>query len=281
MYSIPSQSRAGLILALFTLLLRAAPPDAAPAPVPLAAAEPLELRTLHSNLPTIWIAGDSTAAKGPPTATGWGVPLASLLDARQVNLVNGARGGRSSRTFITEGLWERMRAELKTGDWVLIQFGHNDAGPLNDASRARGSIRSTGGEVEEIQNELTGQPETVHSYGWYLQKMITETKAKGATPVVLGITVRNEWKDGKVERRNGPWAELAKTTAEATHTRFIDLTDRLAEAYDKMGPGQIKAFSPKDHTHTSQEGAAFSARLVVTALRELGVSGTSPAPGNP
>ena len=205
--------------------------------------------------------------------TSWGVPLATLLDARQVNLINGARGGRSSRTFVTEGLWERLRAELKPGDWVLIQFGHNDAGPVNDDSRARGSLRSVGEETEVIQNQLTGQPETVHSYGWYLRKMIAETKAKGATPVVLGITVRNEWKDGKVERRNGPWTKMAKATAETTNTPFIDLTGLIADAYDKMGPEPVKLFFPKDHTHTGPDGAALSARLLATALGELGVPG--------
>jgi lysophospholipase L1-like esterase len=273
MLGLASIFRPWLLLTLSALILGAAPPGGKSSPAPLPAAEPLGLPKPLATLPTVWIAGDSTAAKGSPTATGWGVPLATLLDARQVNLINGARGGRSSRTFITEGLWERLRAELKPGDWVLIQFGHNDAGPVNDDSRARGSLRSLGEETEVIQNQLTGQPETVHSYGCYLRKMITETKAKGATPVVLGITVRNEWKDGKVERRNGPWTEMAKATAKATNTLFINLTELIADAYDKMGPGPVKMFFPKDHTHTGPDGAALSARLLATALGELGMPG--------
>ncbi|MDB6069278.1 MAG: yesY [Verrucomicrobiales bacterium] len=257
-------------------------PDAPPEPatptakgkaVPLGPAEPLALHQRRADLPTLWIAGDSTAAKGAPAATGWGVPFAALADAKAINVVNGARGGRSSRTFVTEGLWEKMAAEIKKGDFVIIQFGHNDAGPLNDASRARGSIRTIGEETETIQNLVTKKEETVHTYGWYFRKMITDTKARGATPIVLSLTVRNEWKDGKVERRNGPWNALAKATAESTQTRFIDLTAALADAYDKLGAEAVKPFFPKDHTHTGPEGAAFTARLLTEILQPLAIPG--------
>lgn len=255
-----------------------AEPATIPAPAkgkaaPLGPAEPLALLQRRADLPTLWIAGDSTAAKGGPAATGWGVPFATMADPKVLNVVNGARGGRSSRTFVTEGLWDKMAAEIRKGDFVIIQFGHNDAGPINDASRARGSIRSTGEETETIQNLVTKKEETVHSYGWYLRKMITDTKAKGATPIVFSLTVRNEWKEGKVERRNGPWNELAKSTAEATGTKFVDLTASLADAYDKLGPGTVKPFFPKDHTHTGPEGAAFTARLLTELFQPFAIPG--------
>src|SRR5215831_6852354 len=72
--------------------------------------------------PSIFIAGDSTAANGMPGAIGWGKPFGALFDASKVSVVNSARGGRSSRTFITEGLWDQLIAGVKTGDYVLIQF---------------------------------------------------------------------------------------------------------------------------------------------------------------
>ena len=241
-------------------------------------AAPLALKARKATLPTVWIAGDSTAAKGGPNATGWGVPFSTLLDSGVVNVVNGARGGRSSRTFITGGLWDNIAAEIKPGDWVLIQFGHNDAGPINDDTRARGSLRSTGDECQEIQNLLTKKPETVHSYGWYLRKMIADTKAKGATPILLSLTVRNEWSGGKVERNHGPWNSLAKSTAETAGIRFIDLTSLIAGAYDRMGPGQVKLFFPRDPTHTGPEGAALSAKLLAAALRGTGMPGLPAAP---
>ncbi len=87
---------------------------------------------LNPALPTIFIAGDSTAARnnGNPIQ-GWGVPFASFFDATKVNIANRARGGRSSRTYITEGLWDQLLGEVKAGDFVLIQFGHNDGGAIN------------------------------------------------------------------------------------------------------------------------------------------------------
>lgn len=277
MHFLPTRFPAACLFGLSLLHLNVRPVTAADSdvtpPGPLAPAEPLSLKSRRATLPTIWIAGDSTAAKGSGTATGWGLPFSGLLELSKVNVVNGARGGRSSRTFVTEGLWDAMAKEIKAGDWVLIQFGHNDAGPVNDASRARGSLRTTGEEGQQINNMVTKQAEMVRSYGWYLRKMIAEAKAKGATPVVLTLTVRNEWKDGKVERRNGPWNQLAEETARTTGTPFLDLTSRIADAYDRMGPEQVRPFFPKDHTHTNLEGAALTAALLMESLRDLKMPG--------
>src|SRR5438105_1643257 len=140
--------------------------------------------------PSIFIAGDSTAANGMPGAIGWGKPFVALFDPSKVNVVNSARGGRSSRTFVTEGFWERLIADVKTGDYVLIQFGHNDGGPINGPQIARGSLPGLGEETQEIENLLTGQHETVHTFGWYMTKMVRETKAKGAMPILVSLTVR-------------------------------------------------------------------------------------------
>ena len=227
-------------------------------------------------LPTLWIAGDSTAANGGPDATGWGVPFPRYFDSAKINVVNRARGGRSSRTFITEGLWESIVRELKPGDTVLIQFGHNDAGALNaeppgskSPLRARGSIRSLGEETEEIDNVLTKRREVVHTYGWYLRQMVADTKAKGATPILLSITVRNEWKDGKVERHNGPWNAFAAEVAKSGGIAFIDLNTLIADRYEQLGAEKVKTLFPKDHTHTGPEGADLNASLVVAGLRGL------------
>lgn len=246
-----------------------APPPDATLPPPLAAAEPVAAAPLNPALPTLFIAGDSTAAKGPPTATGWGVPFADYFDATKINLVNGARGGRSSRTFMREGLWDQLLAKVKAGDTVLIQFGHNDAGAINDASRARGSIRSLGEETQQIDNLLTQQPELVHTYGWYMRKMIADVRAKKATPVLLSLTVRNEWKDGKVERANGPWSAFSAELGKTENVAFIDLTSLIADEYEHRGAEAVKPFFPKDHTHTDPLGADLNASLVVAALKNL------------
>src|SRR5215470_14804493 len=118
--------------------------------------------------PSVFIAGDSTAANGMPGAIGWGKPFGALFDASKINVVNRARGGRSSRTFVTEGLWDQLIADVKTGDYVLIQFGHNDGGPINGEKIARGSLPGLGDETQEIDNLLTKQHETVRTFGWYM-----------------------------------------------------------------------------------------------------------------
>lgn len=257
------------LLTLAALAPATPPPADTTLPPPLAPAEPVAAASLNPALPTLFIAGDSTAAKGPVTATGWGVPFADYFDATKINLVNGARGGRSSRTFIREGLWDQLLAKVKAGDTVLIQFGHNDAGAINDASRARGSIRSLGEETEQIDNLLTKQPELVHTYGWYLRKMIADVRAKKATPVLLSITVRNEWKDGKVERANGPWSAFTAELGKTENVAFIDLTSLIADDYERRGAEAVKPFFPKDHTHTDPAGADLNASLVVAALKNL------------
>ncbi len=245
-------------------------------PPPPEPARPKTEPVLNPALPTLWVASDSTAADGGPNATGWGVLLPAYFDPAKVNVVNRARGGRSSRTFITEGLWDQLLAGVKPGDFVLIQFGHNDAGALNEEPpgstrplRARGSIPTLGEETRDIDNALTKKHEVVHSYGWYMRKMVAEAKAKGATPIVLSLTVRNIWQDGKVERNNGPWrrfsAEISKTAA----VEFIDLTRLIADEYQKLGEARVKIFFPKDHTHTGPEGAELNASLVVAGLKDI------------
>ena len=229
--------------------------------------------SLAAQAPSIFIAGDSTAANGMPGAIGWGKPFGALFDPSKVNVVNSARGGRSSRTFITEGLWDRLIADVKTGDYVLIQFGHNDGGPINGAQIARGSLPGLGDETQEIDNLLTKQHETVRTFGWYMTKMVRETKAKGATPILLSLTVRNIWTDGRVERGSGKYGEWTRQIAQAEKTAFIDLTTLAADRYEQMGADTVKAFFPRDHTHTSDEGAELNAKLVLAGLKALHENG--------
>ncbi|MBU6410260.1 MAG: rhamnogalacturonan acetylesterase, partial [Verrucomicrobia bacterium] len=200
---------------------------------------------------------------------GWAVPFADYFDPPKVNVVNGARGGRSSRTFITEGLWARLLARVKPGDIVLIQFGHNDAGLINDRRRARGSLPGLGDQTEAITNLETGKPEIVHTYGWYMRKMIEDAKAKGATPIVLTLTVRDIWHHGRVERGPGRYSAWASEVAWAEHALFIDLTDLLADQFEAMGEDKVKALYPRDHTHFNAIGADLCAADVVAGLKGL------------
>src|SRR5258708_18435264 len=102
-------------------------------------AAPQEKHPLDPKLPTLFVVGDSTANNNTNGGRGWGDPFIGYFDGARINVLNRARGGRSSRTFFSEGLWDKVLQDLKPGDFVLLQFGHNDGGVINDASRARGS----------------------------------------------------------------------------------------------------------------------------------------------
>ena len=220
-------------------------------------------------LPTLFVVGDSTANNNANGARGWGDPFAAFFDAKKINVLNRARAGRSSRTFLTEKLWDKVLADMKPGDFVLIQFGHNDAGAINDASRARGSLPGLGEETVEIDNLLTHKREVVHTYGWYVRRFIADARAKGARPIVLSLTVRNIWKDGRVERGPGRYGEWAAEVARSAGVPFIDLTNIIADEYERLGQEKVKELFGPDHTHTSPAGAELNASLVVAGLKAL------------
>jgi lysophospholipase L1-like esterase len=228
-------------------------------------------------LPTIFHIGDSTVRNGSGNGAngewGWGDLTFCYYDTTRVNVVNRALGGRSSRTYLTQGHWDRVLTLLKPGDVVIMQFGHNDGGALNDTSRARGSIRGIGEETEDIDNLLTHQHEVVHTYGWYLRKFIADTRAHGATPVVASPVPRNIWERGAVVRNRKDYAGWAEEVARADGVAFVDLNELVAREYDTLGPEKVKTLFGRDHTHTVLEGARLNARVVIGSLKGL--------PGNP
>jgi lysophospholipase L1-like esterase len=258
-----------VLLAAFTIVcllpLMALAQSAAPTPP----AQSTDKHPADPKLPTLFVVGDSTANNNAGGARGWGDPFAAFFDASKINVLNRARAGRSSRTFLTEGLWDKVLADMKAGDFVLIQFGHNDAGAINDASRARGSLPGLGEESVEIDNLLTHKHEVVHTYGWYMRKFIADAKAKGAHPIVLSLTVRNIWKDGRVERGPGRYGEWAAEVARSEGVPFVDLTNIIADEYERLGQEKVKELFGPDHTHTSPAGAELNASLVVAGLKAL------------
>ncbi len=231
-------------------------------------------------LPSIILIGDSTVrnghddgqGKGADGQWGWGHAIAAYFDPNQVNLVNRAVGGLSSRTYRSSGHWARTKAFIKKGDWVLMQFGHNDASPVNDASRARGVLRGTGPESQEIDNLLTGQHETVYTYGAYLRGYIEEIRALGATPIVCSPVIRKRWEaDGlKVQRAGGNYAAWAAEVARQEGVAFIDLNEWGARRYEALGRTAVDELfprgTPEETVHTNLAGATLNAQLVVAGL---------------
>lgn len=223
--------------------------------------------------PVLYIIGDSTVRNGDGTGKdklwGWGSFMAEHFDTTRISVQNHAIGGRSSRTFITDGRWDRILQQLKPGDFVIMQFGHNDAGPLDDTARARGTIKGTGDDSVTIYNPIRKMNEVVHSYGWYMRKYVTETKAKGAIPIICSPVPRNNFKDGKTERSDSSYGFWATETALTTGAFFISLNNLIADRYDALGADSVKHFFPGDHTHTNKAGAELNAGMVVKGIRNL------------
>ncbi len=225
----------------------------------------------NPNLPTLFLIGDSTVRNGHGDGAngqwGWGEPIVDLFDTSKINVVNRAVGGLSSRTYLTQGDWSRVLAMLKSGDFVMMQFGHNDNAPLDDAARARGTIKGTGEETREIDNPITKQHEVVHSYGWYLRKFVDDAKAKGATVIVCSPIPRKTWKDGKIAR--DPYAKWAADVATSEGVALVDLNEIIAKRYEELGPEKVEPLFGDPHTHTSRAGAELNADAVVTGLKML------------
>lgn len=223
--------------------------------------------------PVLYIIGDSTVRNGNGTGQnqqwGWGSFMAPYFDTTKISVENHAIGGRSSRTFLTEGRWEKILQNLKRGDYVMMQFGHNDGGPLDDMARARGSIRGIGEESKAIYNPIRKKEEVVYTYGWYLRNYIRDAKAKGAIPIVCSPIPRNQWKEGKVVRSADSYSGWAAKVAKEEGAHFIDLNEKVAARYEAMGTDAVKVFFPVDHTHTNREGAQLNAQIVIDALKEL------------
>lgn len=225
--------------------------------------------------PTVYLIGDSTVkcgrGNGGGGMYGWGQMISKHFDLERIEVQNRALGGRSSRTYLTEGLWAKVLADLQPGDFVLMQFGHNDGGQLFKGNRPRASIRGNGDETQRGTVELTGDEEVVHSYGWYLRRFITDTQQRGATPIVLSLVPRERWDNGRVIRDNNSYGKWAAEAAEQTGAFFVDLNSIVAERYERDGQTTVHAayFTPADHTHTNYLGACVNAESVVAGLREL------------
>ncbi|MBE7170744.1 MAG: rhamnogalacturonan acetylesterase [Williamsia sp.] len=222
--------------------------------------------------PVLYIIGDSTVKNGDGTGKngqmGWGSVITPYFDTTKISVRNHALGGRSSRTFITEGRWDKVLEDLAPGDFVIMQFGHNDSGPLDDTARARGTIKGTGDESKEVFNPIMKKQEIVYTYGWYMRKYVNDTKAKGATAIVCSLIPRNTFKEGKVARSGGSdYGGWASEVAKSTGAFFIDINALIADQYDKMGAEKVNAFFPADHTHTNDAGARLNAAAVIEGLK--------------
>ena len=211
---------------------------------------------------TIFLAGDSTASikdvKAYPEH-GWGMPFVYFWDST-VTVVNKAKNGRSTSSFQTEGLWKSIMDEAGEGDYVFIQFGHND----------------------EVPTKKTYTTEKQFSDN--LKKFVRETREKKATPVLLTPVARRKFSaDGKIEGTHDVYAQIVRTVAETEKVLLIDLDKKSQVLYQQFGveysrllflqlkPGEHPNYpeGKEDNTHFNELGARLIAQIVLQEIKAL------------
>jgi len=237
-----------------------------PGPPPLATELP-PLPAIDPARPTLFLIGDSTVKVGTTGQTGWGEVIGELFDQTRLNVVNYARGGRSSRTFYTEGLWNRVLSAIRPGDFVIIQFGHNDPAELFKTTRPRGSLPGVGDETREGVVALTSTFEVVRTFGWYLRQYVADARARGAAPLLCSLVPRKIWKEGHIVRDEH--ADWTREVASTTNTPFLDLNAIVARKYEAMGPEKVDPLFADEHTHTTPAGARVNAESVIDGLKAM------------
>lgn len=207
--------------------------------------------------------GDSIMSVKPERAlpeNGWGMALEKHL-ADNAEIKNHARNGRSSKSFINEGLWAKVYEEISRGDFVIIQFGHNDE-KINDTSRY--TIPKT-------------------TFKENLRKFIIETRMKGGTPILCTPVVRRKFnKEEKLVDTHGDYPDAIRDIAAEMKVTFVDLNKLTAEKISELGPEKSKSIfmilapgehlnfpeGKEDNTHLQEKGAAMVAELFITEIKK-------------
>ncbi len=247
----------------------------------------ISCKTQNPKITSVYLIGDSTMAdysddydpgkdyiKTRYPITGWGQVFQPFMTSDSLYKISGiiktdsivvqdrARGGRSTRTFFQEGRWRSVFESLKKNDVVMMQFGHNDAAET--------------------------KPERyvpVEGYKEFLRLYVTQTREKGALPIILTPVARNyPWNDGQLHNAHGVYDQAAKDVAKELEVLLIDLNQRSMHLFTRMGKdfvtenyfmnlpeGKYEAYpdGQNDNTHFQPKGAFEVARLVFQGLIDL------------
>ncbi|QRW19967.1 carbohydrate esterase family 12 protein [Rhizoctonia solani] len=194
---------------------------------------------------------------------GWGEKIPQYL--KDITVVNRAIGGRSARSYWREGRWTSVQNSLKAGDFVLIEFGHNDGGSPRTSDRA-----SVGGEGSETQTVTLadGTVETVYTWPTYVGWMIDGAKSKGATVIISAQTPNNPY-ENRDTISNSPtrFVTYAKNVAAKKGVPYVDHFASCISLYTKLGKGVTESYFPNDHTHTNDAGANQVAWAFLSGLQ--------------
>jgi lysophospholipase L1-like esterase len=211
---------------------------------------------------TIWLIGDSTMSVKDVKAypeTGWGMPFVYFWDST-VMVDNRAMNGRSTRTFFEEKRWEPVVSNMQEGDYVFIQFGHNDEVPTKKSYVTEADFKTN------------------------LIKYITDTRNKKANPVLLTPVARRKFDStGHIQETHAVYAQIVRDVAKENNVPLIDLAEKAKALYQQLGPEASKYLFnylvPGEHpnypegkvddTHFSELGARKIAEIVLAEIRAL------------
>lgn len=224
--------------------------------------------------PILFTIGDSTVKnedRDDDSMWGWGRVIDELFDTTRITVENHAMAGRSARTFLDEGRWDKVYDALQPGDYVIMQFGHNDGGDIN-TGKARGELHGSGDESKVFRMVAKGRNQVVYTYGWYIRKFIMDALEKGAIPVVLSHTPRNKWHDGLIESNASSFGLWAREAADRAGAFFIDLNAISGAKFQELGPDGSAPYFKNDHTHSSLKGARLNAESIAEGLRNTDCS---------
>ena len=216
----------------------------------------------QENEPVLYLIGDSTCAIKSENAfpeMGWGVPFVSFFND-SISLENHAVNGRSTKSFKEEGRWDKVKETLKAGDWVFIQFGHND----------------------EVPSKV-GRYTTPEQYQANLTQYVNETSAAGANPVLLTPVTRRSFENGVLVDSHEQYAQLVRDVASKMNVPLIDITkksmnlvselgkDKSLLLYHHLEAGEHPNYpnGKEDNTHFNELGARKMAQLVLDGIEEL------------
>ncbi|MFT3753294.1 MAG: rhamnogalacturonan acetylesterase [Paludibacter sp.] len=210
----------------------------------------------------VWMIGDSTMANKKPGAapeTGWGMVMNEFVK-KNVVVHNHAMNGRSSKSFVDEGRWKTVLDSIQPGDYVIIEFGHNDEKP-----------------AEKLHTDANS------TYKEFLKKYVDETRAKGGNPVICSSIVRRHFDgNGNLNDTHGDYIKAARELAADTQTPFVDMEARSRKLVAKLGPEKSKSLylfckpgeypnrknGVQDSTHLNANGARQIAGLFVQDVKK-------------
>jgi lysophospholipase L1-like esterase len=212
---------------------------------------------------TVWLIGDSTMSSKEVKAypeTGWGTPFSCFFDST-VRVDNRAKNGRSTKSFRAEGLWKPVLDGLREGDYVFIQFGHNDEG-----------------------KEKVGRYTTPDEFRQNLTVYVLETRSKKGIPVLITPAARRKFDStGKLEESHPVYSDVVRSVSKDLKVPLVDLDKKSQELLQQFGvehsPLLFNHLAPQEHpnypegrkddTHFNELGARKMAQIVLSEIRTL------------